>query len=417
MPRSASSVHSMPRPTQAVILAGGLGTRLRPITDTIPKPMVPIQGKPFLEHQIAMLREQGVDRILLLLGYLPEVVQNYFRDGRDFGVKIEYSVSGAETLTSRRVQIAQDRIDPCFLLLYCDNYWPMNLDRMWQEFVAADVPAMITVYRNQDNYTGHSVLVGEDNFVKICDRSRQAPGLQGVEIGYSILTREVLDLLPEQEALIEEALYPPLAKQHRLLAHVSNHRYYSVGALHRLPRTEAFFGQGPAVILDRDGVINRKPPRAEYVRSWAEFQWMPGAKESLRLFREAGFRVLVVSNQAGIGRGAMTEADLADIHDRFKLEVEAAGGHIDAIYHCPHDWNEGCECRKPAPGMLFQAHRDFDLDLRRTCFIGDDERDGIAADAAGCPFMMVSQERSLLDCTRELIARAGSARQLQDLSI
>ena len=110
------------RPRQAVILAGGRGTRMQPITNDRPKPMVPILGRPFLEYQIEQLRDQGFERVLLLLGYLPEVVQNHFGDGRRFGVQIEYSVTEPDQLTSSRVATARHMIDPCFLLLYCDNY-------------------------------------------------------------------------------------------------------------------------------------------------------------------------------------------------------------------------------------------------------------------------------------------------------
>jgi len=99
----------------------------------------------------------------------------------------------------------------------------------------------------------------------------------------------------------------------------------------------------------------------------------------------------------------MTEADLAGIHERLKKEVQTAGGEIAAIYHCPHGWEEGCECRKPSPGMLFQAQRDFHLDLSRTPFIGDDDRDGQAAEAAGCPWVKVSEEQTLLEMTRSIL--------------
>src|SRR5205809_7140389 len=138
--------NSMRRPTQAVILAGGRGTRLGPLTDKRPKPMVEIHGKPFLAYQIEQLREQGFESILLLLGYLPEVVQEYFEDGRRWGIRLEYSVSAVEDETGRRLKLASPYLDPCFLLLYCDNYWPMQVEKMWQRFIHADVPAMITVY-------------------------------------------------------------------------------------------------------------------------------------------------------------------------------------------------------------------------------------------------------------------------------
>ena len=130
--RHAASV-SPERPTQAVILAGGRGTRLKPLTDTRPKPMVEIHGKPFLAYQIEQLRDQGFKKILLLLGYLPQVVQDYCGDGSRWGIKIEYSISAVEDETARRLKLAEFLLDPYFLLLYCDNYWPMQIDKMWPQ--------------------------------------------------------------------------------------------------------------------------------------------------------------------------------------------------------------------------------------------------------------------------------------------
>jgi histidinol-phosphate phosphatase family protein len=385
------------RPRQAVILAGGRGTRMQPITLDRPKPMVPILGRPFLEYQIEQLREQGFERVLLLLGYLPEVVRDYFGDGRKWGIKIEYSVTGPDDLTCSRVKTARHLIDPCFLLLYCDNYWPLQMDRMWKHFSERSKAGMITVYGNKDGFSRDSVILDEDGNVKVFDRLRTTPGLRGVEISYAILTDLALELMPEDDMLFEEAIYTPLAQQGRLAAYLSDHRYYSVGSLNRIPVTETFFRRCPTVILDRDGVLNRKPPRAQYVKSWDEWEWLPGSLEALRMLREAGYRVVIVSNQAGINRGAMSSADLEQIHEKMKAEVERAGGHIEGIYYCPHDWDEGCECRKPKPGMLFQAQREFHLDLSKTLFIGDDERDGMAADAAECLFEMVTPSRSLRD--------------------
>jgi histidinol-phosphate phosphatase family protein len=393
------------RPTQAVILAGGRGTRMLPLTETRPKPMVEFHGRPFLEYVLEMLREQGFERVLLLLGYLPNVIQDHFGDGSRFGVEIGYSVSGADDLTVSRLQLVEDRLDTTFLLLYCDNYWPLRMDDMWARFRSLEVSAMVTVYSNKDGYRpGKDSVRVEDGYVTAFDKTKSVPGLQGVEISYAILTRQVLELLPGHDELIEVALYPRLAARGELGAYVSDHRYYSVGSLDRLPATERFLARRPAVILDRDGVLNRRPPRAQYVTRPEEFEWLPGALEALRLFKEGGHTVAVVSNQAGINRGAMTEADLREVHDRMRTEAVEAGGGIDAIYHCPHDWDEGCECRKPAPGMLFQAQRELDLDLTRTPFVGDDERDGEAARAAGAPFVMVAEERSLLTAARELVA-------------
>ena len=391
------------RPTQAVILAGGRGTRLLPLTLDRPKPMVEILGRPFLEYQIEQLREQGFKRVLLLLGYLPEVVRDHFADGRRFGIKIEYSVSAVDDETGRRLKLAEPFLDHYFLLLYCDNYWPMSMTRMWPRYVAAGAPAMITVYSNKDGYTRSSVRVEPDGFVSRYDKTCSAPDLNGVEISYAILSKKIIRPLSDANVLFETAVYPKLAERRELSAFVTDHRYMSVGAHHRLPRTEDFFRRRKTMILDRDGVLNRKPAQAHYVRRWAEFQWLPGALEALARLHQGGYRVVVVSNQAGIARGAMSEADLAEIHRIMKAEIEAAGGSVEAIYTCPHDWNAGCECRKPLPGMLYQAHRDLNLDLSRTYFVGDDERDREAADHAGCLFAKISPDRSLGEWVDEFL--------------
>jgi D-glycero-D-manno-heptose 1,7-bisphosphate phosphatase len=393
------------RPTQAVILAGGRGERLRPLTDIRPKPMIEIHGKPFLEYNLLQLRDQGFDRALLLLGYLPEVVRDYFGDGSRWGLRIDYSVTPVEDNTGRRLKKAEALLDDCFLLLYCDNYWPMRMDPMWRRFVEANVPAMLTVYGNQDNYTKDTLKVDRDGRVVLFDKQRRAPDLKGVEISYGIFRKELVSSLPDENISFEETLYPKLAEHRRLAAYVTQHRYYSVGSAARLPLTEVFLARRPAVILDRDGVLNRKPGRAQYVRRWEEFAWLPGAVESLQRLKMAGFRVIVVSNQAGVARGAMKEADLLEIHRHMVRQATLAGGRIDAIYYCPHNWDEGCECRKPKPGMLFQAQRDFNLDLSRTPFVGDDERDGQAADAAGCPFILASEQKPLLEVINGLISR------------
>jgi D-glycero-D-manno-heptose 1,7-bisphosphate phosphatase len=412
MPHNQSGIPE--RPTQAIILAGGRGTRLKPLTDTQPKPMVEILGKPFLAYQIEQLRDQGFKKILLLLGYLPEVVQDYCGDGSRWDLKIEYSVSPVEDETARRLKLAESLLDPYFILLYCDNYWPMQIERMWPRYVASGAPAMITVYTNKDGYTRNSVRVDPNGYVAIYDKSCTSPGLQGVEISYALIDKSVVKLLPENNVSVEEALYTRLARDRQLAAYVTDHRYYSVGALHRLPLTEAFFARRPTVLLDRDGVLNRKPPRARYVRNWSDFEWLPGAKEALRLLRDAGYRVIVISNQAGIGRGAMTEADLQQINETMRAEAEEAGGQIDEIYYCPHDWNDGCECRKPSPGLFFQAQRELNLDLTRTIFFGDDERDGEAAERAGCPFALVSQQRPLIDCVRQFFDSKVTEREWHD---
>ena len=126
----------------------------------------------------------------------------------------------------------------------------------------------------------------------------------------------------------------------------------------------------PAVFLDRDGVINRRLP-GDYVRSWGQFLFLPGARAGLRLLREAGHVLVVITNQRGIGRGLMSEEDLAEIHRRMQIELVRANAGVDAILHCPHDQGEGCRCRKPGPGMIEQALERFEIDPSRSWVVGD----------------------------------------------
>ena len=366
--------------------------------------MIPIHGKPFLEYLIVLVREQGIGQILLLLGYLPEIIQNYFGDGRSLGVKIEYSVSSADDLTGERIRKAKERLDPSFLLLYCDNYWPLQLQQMWERYAAANVPVMTTVYSNRDGYTRSNVALDQAGYVCRYDRSRTEAGLQGVDIGFALWNKNALDRLPQENCVVEEALYSELVKQRQLLAYVTDHRYYSIGSPERLPLTQSFLSRRPAVILDRDGVLNERPPMGEYVRSVGDFRWLAGAREALALLRQAGYMTIVVSNQAGVGRGMMTVEDVARIHQRMRHEAEEAGGSIDAVYWCPHGWEEGCECRKPRPGMLFQAQHDYDLDLSRTLLIGDDERDALAARHAGAPCVLATAQNGLWQITSDLLS-------------
>ena len=395
-------------PTQAVILAGGRGSRLRPLTDELPKPLIRFHGRPFLSYLLDQLTAQGIDEALVLIGYMADKVRKYYSGDRYPGLKISFVESPVEAETGQRLMDAASYLAPSFLMMYCDNYWPMQLTQMWQRFQNANTIAMFTVYANRDGYTRNNVFVDEQGLVARYDPERNSSDLNAVEIGYAILGREVLGYLPQGNVRFEHTVYPALASQGQLAAYVTEHRYYSVGSYERLPLTEAFLAPQRAVILDRDGVLNERPPVAHYVRNWDEFHWLPGALEAMKLLKNAGYQLLIASNQSGIARGVMTEDELSLLHGRLKQESAEAGAPIDGIYYCPHGWDDGCFCRKPSPGLLFQAQRDFHLDLTKTLFIGDDERDQMAGGSAGCPVAMVSPERSLLDVVRLFLAKDGA---------
>ncbi|MBW7957644.1 MAG: HAD family hydrolase [Deltaproteobacteria bacterium] len=156
-----------------------------------------------------------------------------------------------------------------------------------------------------------------------------------------------------------------------------------------------------AVFLDRDGVINKKL-RNDFVKDWREFKFIRGARKGVRLLKESGFLVVVLTNQRCISKGAGTLDKLAEIHARMAGEIIRGGGSIDAFYFCPHGIDEGCACRKPRPGMIFKAVRDFQsrgvsIDLERSFFVGDEEKDVIAGHRAGLKTVKIGDAHHLAD--------------------
>ena len=143
------------------------------------------------------------------------------------------------------------------------------------------------------------------------------------------------------------------------------------------------------VFLDRDGVINQNPPNKGYVKKWEEFAFISNSLKAIRELTEDGYRIIVITNQAGIGRGLYSEDDLADIHSRMIAEIEKTGGSIDAVYYCPHHPDAGCECRKPKPGMLLRAAQEHDIELSNAYFIGDVPTDIEAGQRAGVTTFLV----------------------------
>jgi D-glycero-D-manno-heptose 1,7-bisphosphate phosphatase len=146
------------------------------------------------------------------------------------------------------------------------------------------------------------------------------------------------------------------------------------------------------VFLDRDGVLNRKPPAGDYIRSWQQFTLVPAAVEWIRLFNAMGLLVIIVTNQRGVALGLMQQADVDEIHDRMIQEFQQRGARIDDVFCCPHPEN-ACECRKPKPGLVLQACRKWNLDLTRSILIGDSDIDRKLAENCGMPFVLVSEGR------------------------
>lgn len=388
---------------QAVILAGGQGTRLRPLTLTTPKPLIPIHGKPFAEYLVDLLKKNGIKEIIFLTGYLSEQFPAYFGDGSKFGISIKYSESALEDETGTRLRKAKPLLDEQFLLLYGDNFWPLNLEKLLTFHQEKKILTTVTVYERQDKEKKNNMLV-EGGMVTIYDKKREIPGLSGVDIGFFILSRSVLDLIPEDNVNFEKAVLPQLIEKKQLAGFLTKQPYWGLTDAERLSGVaRALDPNRKVVFLDRDGTLNVRAPKGNYVTRREEFIFLPGTLEALEKLVRAGYEMYIISNQSGIARGIMTEDDLSDIHAYMREELKKKGIVLSGIYYCPHGWDSTCECRKPKPGMLLQAAREHDIDLSRSLFIGDDDRDGQAAQAAGVPFIQVSSDIGIVGALSQLI--------------
>lgn len=393
--------------TQAVILAGGYGTRLKPFTDTNPKPMYLINEIPFLEYLIRQTRSFGIQDIILLLGYLPEKIQDYFKDGEKWDVHIRYDVTPVEYETGMRILHAEPLLEEEFLLMYCDNYCPIDFNRLVRLYHEYHADLIFSAYANRDHYTRSNLLLDNNGQVLVYDKKREKSDLSGVDIGYAIVRKEVLSLLPQENHNFEAVAYPKLIQKGKLYAMLTEHRYYSIGSWERIELTKKFFSNKKYIFLDRDGTLNVRPPKACYIKDPKDFSWLPGAREAIRLLKQSGYTVVLITNQPGIARKELSEDSLAAIHQKMQDDLAKVGGHIDHIYYCPHNWDEGCLCRKPMPGMLFQAQKDLSLDLTQCWMLGDDERDMHAGGDAGCKCMYISEYHPLLEAVKNILMLDG----------
>lgn len=393
----------MPDIKQAVIFAGGLGERLKPFTETNPKPMYRFNDKPFLEYLIVQIRDWGIRDIVILLGYLPEKVTEYFGDGSKWEVNITYAITPVEYDTQFRLKSAEKYLKDDFLMMYCDNLCPIDFDRLKDDYERNGAFIQVSAYANDDHYTKDNMVIGPDGRVVLYDKKRKAGNLKGVDIGYALVSKRVFSLMSPENVNFEALVYPKLVESGKLYATVTKHRYYSIGSFERIDLTKDFLSGKKYIFLDRDGVTNKRPPKAEYVRRPEDFIWLEGAKEAIKSLNDAGYFIIMVSNQAGIARGVMTEQDFEDVQKKMSDDLKEIGAHIDAVYHCPHGWDSDCECRKPKPGMLYQAQKDFSINLPECVLIGDDERDIMTAHNAGMKGIFITGDYTLADAVKDVL--------------
>jgi NDP-sugar pyrophosphorylase family protein len=229
---------------QGVILAGGLATRLRPLTEQIPKCLIKIHGKPFMEYQIDLLRSKGIKRILLCLGYLSEQVTSYFRNGHAFGVQISYSLEDDQLLgTGGALRQAYPLLEQEVLLLYGDSYLEFSWPEMLAHFRKTKSAALMLVHRNQNQWDQSNVVL-ENGYVKIYDKKNTLPEMEYIDAGLSILKKEVIREIPPNQFYDLADFYQALARRKLLKAYEIQQRFYEVGSPAGLKEFASLVEQG-----------------------------------------------------------------------------------------------------------------------------------------------------------------------------
>lgn len=379
-------------PCQAVILCGGLGSRLRPLTDTLPKPMAPVNGKPFLFHLLQQLAEQGIRRFVLLTGYMGERISEYFRDGSQWNWSIDYSHGPTEWDTGRRLWEARQHFDAEFLLLYSDNFVQFRLKKLKALQHRRSLPISLLLAPKAKG----NIRVSSDGTIEAYDKERKGEGLTFVEVGYMLIKRD-----PVLECFASQAGFPnfsfssvlqELASQSSIAGLPVLDPYHSISDPDRLQLMCDYLKPKRILLIDRDGTINVKAPRGEYITNWSGFEWISETRQAMKQLAAEGFKFIVITNQAGIARKMIDPNELEMLHRNMVAVLASEGVEILKIYCCPNHWKDESFMRKPSPGMFFQAAKDFNLRMDRCIYVGDDERDCQAAYNAGCGMVYVSSE-------------------------
>ena len=351
--------------SEAVILAGGFGTRLSHVVSNVPKPMAPVSGKPFLCYLMDRLVEADVERIVLATGYKHEVIESYF--GHSYrGVEVIYSREDTPLFTGGAiVQAARLLRTDNFVVLNGDTLYDIDFNELTTEHEIKDASITIALRAVTDTSRYGAVECAEDERIIAFQEKEASAGAGVINGGIYVINRSWLlsQDLPTKFSFEKELLQARAGK-------------------------EEFYG------ANRDGVLNVQI-KGDYVRSWSQWKWQPGMPQRLSDWARRYKRIFLVTNQQGVGKGLMSEADLEDIHRHMLADIEAAGGRIDRIYVCTDLENTGSQNRKPGIGMALQAQRDFpEVDFHRSMMIGDSISDMLFARNAQMRALFISDRNT-----------------------
>lgn len=364
---------------KAVILAGGKGTRLASVVHDKPKPMADIAGLPFLHYMILTLKKNGIDEVVLLVGHLREVIMDYFQSSYH-GVVISYEIEAEPRGTGGLIyELAKQWQEP-ILLVNGDTYFDVDIQALVTKAEQSEIIIAVRAVEHSDRY---GVLeIHDDRIVDFKEKTWIDQGY--INGGIYMLPAGVFDNynLPFSFS-IEKDFFELHKDSLHLKPFYSQGYFIDIGipedyekAQTSIPRQVLpILDKSWTLFLDRDGVINTHRPD-DYVKNETEFEWIAGSKEAIRDLSQLIGRVLVVTNQQGIGKGMMTVYDLDKIHWKMQTELEAIGGRIDRVYYCPHLAVIMPKCRKPDIGMAEEAQQDFpEINFSKSIMIGDSDSD------------------------------------------
>lgn len=397
---------------KAVILAGGLGTRMGNYCSEKPKPLLEIAGKPVLLHQIETLKKEGISEFILVVGYLGDKIKTYFKDGSSFGVNISYFYEKEPLGTAGALFELNLKED--FLLCNGDLIFNFCLKSMTEFHRKKN--AIATLFTHPNSHPYDSTLVCTDNENRVTDivksdgTIRNAPNL--CNAGVQIISPKLLEMYEKggRKNLDRDIILPAL-KTGRIFSYKSFEYVKDMGTPERLVSVEKDINNNivadahrskkkKAIFLDRDGTVN---VHKGYITNPDDIELLPDAAMAIRGFREKGYLVIIVTNQPVIARGDCDENRLREIHNRLEALLGKEGAYVDAIYYCPHHPDSGfenevaelkidCDCRKPAPGLLLRARDDFNIDMTESFMVGDSLRDVEAGRNADCISVLLADK-------------------------
>lgn len=398
---------------QAVIMAGGRGTRIVSVASDIPKPMIQICGKPILQYQIECLRTQNITDIIIVIGHLGECIKKYFGDGNSFNVHITYIEEKEPLGTAGALYYLKDKICDNFLLINGDIIFDIDFGRFMKYHVEKDVYATIFTHPNNHPYDSGLVVVDKDGYVTKWMHKEDSRSIykNRVNAGLHILSAKLLDLFSEAKKIdLDREILKVLIPSRQLAAYDSPEYVKDMGTPERyemvtkdiengLVQAKNLKNKQRAVFLDRDGTINIYKG---FIRREQDLELIPGIANVIRKINKSGYLAIVVTNQPVIARGECTVEELERIHEKMETLLGQEGAYIDDIFYCPHHPDRGfegerieykinCNCRKPKPGMLLQAAEKYNIDLQKSYMIGDDERDMEAGRQAGCKTVKIER--------------------------